>query len=268
MPNSFETYKREFGSVGTEEKDDNWGNRSCYLEKVFAQFLGFLQCIGIYGYQLRKEWESSCPIDDLENLSYPIDLEYFFVSVRDRAGNFFCYHPALCRWELTMDVDDRGTDRCGLGKVNEAAHKFLRDNYNGDSLLEELLLLFEHLEWIRSDCLVKRLRRNNDVGIGYWLEKYPFESSNKLNLKEELYKSQRERCTGCGLRLPMSHFDLDHIWPKSKGGKLVFGNVQCLCAHCNRSKNNKGWVHFLYRRAQDLRSDTKEFEQGETEPLF
>ena len=261
MRNSFERpYKREFGSVGTEE-DEKWGNRSYYLEKVFAQFLGFLQYIGIYDYQLGEADKSFNPIDDLENL---------FVSVRDRAGNFFWHCPALCQWGLTRDVDDKGADRYAFGKVNEVAYGFLIDNYNGDSLLEELLLLFEHLDWVRSDCLRKKVRMPRAVGIVQFLERYSFfkrENVNEKKLKNRLYEVQRERCTGCGIRLPIRLFHLEHIWPKVKGGKLVFGNAQLLCMRCNWSKGNMGWVHFVYG-AQDLRLATKKFEQGETEPLF
>lgn len=265
MGNSFERpYQREFGSVGTEE-DGNWGNRSCYLEKVFSQFLGFLHFVGIYRYELGEVEKSFNPVDDLENL---------FVSVRDSAGNFFWHCPALCQWGLTMDVDEKRADRYDpLGEVNKAAYGFLGDNYNGDSLLGELLLLFEHLDWVRSGCLRKRIRILKDVRIVRILEEYSLFKRNGVNvdekkLKNRLYKAQRERCTGCGLRLPEQCFELDHIWPKSKGGELFLGNAQLLCKSCNGSKQDTSWVRFIYYRGEDLRSAAKKFEQSETEPLF
>lgn len=43
------------------------------------------------------------------------------------------------------------------------------------------------------------------------------------------------RCAKCGRRDKLT---LDHVVPKSKGGKLEAANVQILCRYCNSHKGN------------------------------
>ena len=44
------------------------------------------------------------------------------------------------------------------------------------------------------------------------------------------------KCTICG---STKDLQIDHIYPKSKGGSDVEGNLQVLCAKCNIEKGNK-----------------------------
>ena len=56
--------------------------------------------------------------------------------------------------------------------------------------------------------------------------------------KQILYGVQEGNCNLCGLHLPYALFEVDHIWPKSKGLDESIGNKQLLCSHCNRVKGN------------------------------
>jgi hypothetical protein len=48
-------------------------------------------------------------------------------------------------------------------------------------------------------------------------------------------------CTNCGYEnTDSSHFDLDHIVPKSQGGNATLANGRILCVGCNRSAQ-AGW---------------------------
>lgn len=47
------------------------------------------------------------------------------------------------------------------------------------------------------------------------------------------------RCVRCGRWVTKSELDVDHILPKSKGGSDKAYNLQAMCRHCNRSKQNK-----------------------------
>ena len=44
------------------------------------------------------------------------------------------------------------------------------------------------------------------------------------------------KCAICG---STKDLQIDHIYPKSKGGSDVEGNLQVLCAKCNIKKGNK-----------------------------
>jgi len=56
------------------------------------------------------------------------------------------------------------------------------------------------------------------------------------------------RCIYCGVRagevrsgrvLTKADFTVDHIIPRSRGGKNTWGNTACACAACNRRKGNR-----------------------------
>ena len=46
-------------------------------------------------------------------------------------------------------------------------------------------------------------------------------------------------CAYCGKKIRFSQADIDHIWPKSKGGSNSCFNLIGSCQSCNRSKGNK-----------------------------
>lgn len=45
-------------------------------------------------------------------------------------------------------------------------------------------------------------------------------------------------CVRCGKKLRKGDVDIDHIIPQSYGGGDGLNNLQCMCKHCNRSKQD------------------------------
>ncbi len=62
-----------------------------------------------------------------------------------------------------------------------------------------------------------------------------------MNYREEWFKHNESNhgwytCAKCGKKLRKSEVDIDHIVPQKYGGSDRLFNLQCLCKHCNRSK--------------------------------
>lgn len=57
------------------------------------------------------------------------------------------------------------------------------------------------------------------------------------------------RCALCGATKKEYPLHVDHIKPRSKGGRTEYANLQVLCARCNQAKSNKSATD--YRQQQD-----------------
>lgn len=60
----------------------------------------------------------------------------------------------------------------------------------------------------------------------------------KFNRKT-LYQQYKQRCCYCGKRFSTSELNLDHVIPKSRGGKTNWENVITSCHRCNTLKGNR-----------------------------
>jgi 5-methylcytosine-specific restriction endonuclease McrA len=51
-----------------------------------------------------------------------------------------------------------------------------------------------------------------------------------------IYARDNFTCQYCGMRYPRSELNLDHVVPRSLGGRSTWDNVVCSCLECNRRK--------------------------------
>lgn len=76
-------------------------------------------------------------------------------------------------------------------------------------------------------------------GIGIW--DYRMLDNNPIpdSLYYRVLKDSGGRCALCGATKKERPLQVDHIKPRSKGGKTVYENLQVLCSKCNQTKSNK-----------------------------
>ena len=72
--------------------------------------------------------------------------------------------------------------------------------------------------------------------------------AQKQGYREKLYEKQKGVCVCCMIHLPVELLALDHIVPKSKGGKCNYDNLQLLCSSCNSVKNDHDMRYLMLRR--------------------
>jgi 5-methylcytosine-specific restriction endonuclease McrA len=60
-------------------------------------------------------------------------------------------------------------------------------------------------------------------------------SEVKFN-RRNIYARDKNKCQYCGKKQPTSELSLDHIIPRSMGGKAVWTNIVCACTKCNVKK--------------------------------
>ncbi len=82
------------------------------------------------------------------------------------------------------------------------------------------------------DFIVKR-------GLGIWDYRLLDSSPVPDSLYYNMLKDSNGRCALCGATKNERPLQVDHIKPRSKGGKTEYDNLQVLCSKCNQAKGNK-----------------------------
>ena len=54
--------------------------------------------------------------------------------------------------------------------------------------------------------------------------------------RHNIYMRDGNTCQYCGLELPRTDLNLDHVVPRAQGGRTTWENVVCCCIDCNLSK--------------------------------
>jgi len=67
-------------------------------------------------------------------------------------------------------------------------------------------------------------------------------SDVKFN-RRNIFARDKNRCQYCGRRFPTTELSLDHIIPRSMGGKSIWENIVCACAECNVKKGGRTPKH-------------------------
>lgn len=60
----------------------------------------------------------------------------------------------------------------------------------------------------------------------------------RQELKQRAFRRENGRCFYCDRPLIYHHATMDHIKPKSQGGKLEIGNIVIACFKCNNRRGD------------------------------
>lgn len=92
----------------------------------------------------------------------------------------------------------------------------------------------ESHDWVKTvryDIAVPRIIRL----LGY--DRLP-KQMVKLN-RRNLFARDRNHCQYCGSHFPTSELSIDHVVPKSQGGRDTWENLVCSCIRCNAKKGGR-----------------------------
>ena len=91
----------------------------------------------------------------------------------------------------------------------------------------------------------------------------PSKNYRKTGLDTNMSNYGWYTCVHCGKKMRKGDVEIDHIIPRSKGGTNDPKNLQCLCKHCNRSKQAD-----TSRTKQDLKNRKVTYGQNQRAPYF
>jgi 5-methylcytosine-specific restriction endonuclease McrA len=57
--------------------------------------------------------------------------------------------------------------------------------------------------------------------------------------RRNIFARDGNRCQYCGKRFPTSELSLDHVLPRSRGGRASWENIVCACVKCNVRKGGR-----------------------------
>jgi 5-methylcytosine-specific restriction endonuclease McrA len=102
---------------------------------------------------------------------------------------------------------------------------------------------------------VSRFRREFEPARHDWIRTVRFDiavpriirvlSYSKLPRQEvkfnrrNIFARDQNRCQYCGRKFPTSELSLDHVLPRSQGGKTTWSNIVCCCLKCNVKKGGR-----------------------------
>lgn len=109
---------------------------------------------------------------------------------------------------------------------------------------------FEWIHTVRFQIAVPRIIRL----LGY--EKLPRQDV-KFN-RRNIYARDSSKCQYCGKKFSTTELSLDHVVPRSQGGKATWTNIVCCCIKCNVKKGGRtpeqAHMHLITKPVKPKRS--------------
>jgi 5-methylcytosine-specific restriction endonuclease McrA len=109
---------------------------------------------------------------------------------------------------------------------------------------------YDWIHTVRFQIAVPRIIRL----LGY--DKLPRQDV-KFN-RRNIYARDGSKCQYCGKKFPTTDLSLDHVVPRSQGGKSTWDNIVCCCIKCNVKKGGRtpeqAHMHLITKPVKPKRS--------------
>lgn len=106
--------------------------------------------------------------------------------------------------------------------------------------IDQQYRLYEFADWAAlsatNDCITT-INRTIRVPRVLVLSAYDHLPRGRVRFSRlNIYARDADTCQYCGKNLPRSELNLDHVMPRTQGGKTTWENVVCSCVPCNLKK--------------------------------
>lgn len=126
----------------------------------------------------------------------------------------------------------------GRAEVVEVENNYY-ENYSFSSWAE--LSAFKVQNNIHNDYDRVLYTENNTIIVPSIIRTLYYDKVNYQKVKmtrRNIYARDRYTCAYCGKKFNTEHLNIDHVIPRSRGGRNEWDNVVCSCIKCNSKKND------------------------------
>ena len=128
--------------------------------------------------------------------------------------------------------------RAMVGKVLTKNRGITERNGDQYSIIGANQLTDEQTRELTELCQQKILEFESKRGITVWNHRRRGHRPISGSVKYQVFSRAKFRCELCGVSAEDKGLEVDHIFPKSRGGKDDLSNYQALCYSCNSAKRN------------------------------
>ena len=153
------------------------------------------------------------------------------------AKNFLSYDPwALKYYEDIVKIMPGKVLAKNLDMIVKDKNNYSIKNFSKLSNIER--------EEIKNLCDKKIRDHINSRGNKIWEHRSKASGYISGSIRWQVLERAKSRCEACGISNNDKAIEVDHIIPKSLGGKDDLSNFQALCYSCNSMKKNKSKTNF------------------------
>ena len=131
-----------------------------------------------------------------------------------------------------------------VGKVLTNNRKITTKDKNSYSLLDYDKLSEQEIENLINLCIEKASDYTNKRGDDIWSHRKKSKGYISGSTRYEVLKNAKFHCQLCGISAEKKALEVDHIVPRTLGGKDEMYNFQALCYSCNAMKGDRDNTDF------------------------